>query len=570
MTTVELLARLTRECPNGVSFDPMAMRLLRHKVLFEDGQIEDLKAEMFQMGELWFSRGMISDDGTRFALEEQARRWLQEYGFFSVERLFEEFCTVLRHITSPELCAVLLQHLGFSVVGWKKGGYFCVLGQSTLDENLTSLASMIAGWLDKSDRPLTVNEVEQALPHLTVNVLESIRTYLLPEVHKIEVREVTCWCTAKSIHLPEDFSDKLTTSVDILISLGEKISVSKIEFALNLFYRARFRDEYSITDDETFMRVCSQHYQGTNNLFLNTKFNKEKSKNKDGSLKRIRSQNTEFSKLGVPIGAQLSFTKDSQITCIVQDGINKVQYEGKTWTISSLARHLLGLSAANGFAYFRFEGITLWERRTHLGREGTQSQWQTEERATKGEQKKSTEIMGSMGRSSSTSARHISQTDGDSLRGNTQEHRSENRKTNKFGYIDDAKPQLNEAVLKVMASKGLVQCKGTVAMYDRADEQSVVGVVARTLLKLCSCHSKGGSYRLHRLLDDCKPFAKVNRNTGAIDVPKAIRSAFAVLMHGTEAYYDSDGTLVKASDPVNFTIEKVKNVDQWIIHFNDY
>ncbi len=46
MTTAELLAALARECPNGVSFDPMAVRLLRQKVPFEDWQIRNLQADM--------------------------------------------------------------------------------------------------------------------------------------------------------------------------------------------------------------------------------------------------------------------------------------------------------------------------------------------------------------------------------------------------------------------------------------------------------------------------------------------------------------------------------------------
>ena len=98
MTTSELLAALTRESPNGVSFDPMAVRLLRQKVPFEDWQIEDLKAAMFHLGSgLWFSCEMISGDKPRLAFEERALEWLKEHGCFSVERLFEDFCSVLRH-----------------------------------------------------------------------------------------------------------------------------------------------------------------------------------------------------------------------------------------------------------------------------------------------------------------------------------------------------------------------------------------------------------------------------------------------------------------------------------------
>ena len=67
MTTTELLAALAQECPNGVSFDPMAVRLLRQKVPLEDGQIEDLKNAMFQVeGGIWLSLEMAIDDKDLF------------------------------------------------------------------------------------------------------------------------------------------------------------------------------------------------------------------------------------------------------------------------------------------------------------------------------------------------------------------------------------------------------------------------------------------------------------------------------------------------------------------------
>jgi hypothetical protein len=73
MTTAELLAVLARECPNGVSFEPMAVRLLRQKVPFEEGQIEDLQTAMFQIGNgTWFSLEMIVNDTSSAAFEKQA------------------------------------------------------------------------------------------------------------------------------------------------------------------------------------------------------------------------------------------------------------------------------------------------------------------------------------------------------------------------------------------------------------------------------------------------------------------------------------------------------------------
>jgi hypothetical protein len=380
MTTAELLAVLARECPNGVSFDPMAVRLLRQKIPLEDWQIEDLKGAMFQlMSGLWFSREMILDDESHLGFEKQAMEWLMEHGCFSVERLFEDFCSVLSQISTPEARAEFLQHLGFTVTAWGKGGLFCSLPPPNLDDSLVAISEAIAGWLEEVDGTLTFNEIEQAMPYLTAEALEGIRVQFLPEVHAMEVGGVPCWCSTEVIHLPEDFSEILTNAVDTLVSLGERVSVANLEFALNMHYRIRFREEYTLTDKDTFLHVCVKHYQGGNNVFPNTKKPRINSNDWSVPSKRVRSPNTRFRNLGVPIGAKLVFTKDNHITCTVLDDSNHVEYNGKAWVISAMAIHLLGVSSANGFCHFSYEGEILWDRRLRLERVDKQDECQLAE-----------------------------------------------------------------------------------------------------------------------------------------------------------------------------------------------
>lgn len=504
MTTAELLAALGRECPNGVSFDPMAVRLLRQKVRFEDWQIENLKAEMFQLGNgLWFSGEMISDDESRLTFLEQVTLWLEEHGCFSVERLFRDFCSVFRQIATPEDCAAFLRHLGFIVAVWGKCGYFCsqppdfadcagacnaitehrkvksvtpaakaAAGKANgaaptrsrggtklllafaesgagkieallmrpegasleemrahrgaveshlnslrkagfnivrnngryyyvepgdpmpgaaptqeeqanepplnLDDSLAAISETIAGWLEEAGGMLTFHDIEQEMPYLTAEALEGIRAQFLPEVNMTTIGGVPCWCSTEAIHLPEDFSEKLTTVVDTLVVLNEKVSASKLEFALNLFYRIRLREEYALLDNDTFMRVCAKHYQGGNNIFPNEKF---RIRANDLSVpgRRVRSPNTRLCNLGVPIGSEIAFTKDNHITCTVLDDSNQVEYDGKAWSISALATHLLGVSSANGFCHFSYEGEVLWDRRLRMEQADKKDEYQSEE-----------------------------------------------------------------------------------------------------------------------------------------------------------------------------------------------
>ncbi len=380
MTTVELLAALVRKCPNGVSFDQMAVRLLRQKVALEDRQIEDLKAAMFQLGNgLWFSREMISDDESRLAFDEQTMEWLMKYGCFSVERLFREFCGVFRHIATSEDCAAFLRHLGYTVVVWGKGGYFCSQPPPSLDDSLAAIAETIAGMLEEADGTLSFHEMEQAMPHLTTEALASIRMHFLPEVHETEVGGVPCWCITEAIHLPEDFAEELTTAVDTLVALDEKVSAKKLEFALNLFYRTRVREVYALQNDDTFMRICAKHYQGRNDVFSRNKKTREIANELSVPGRRMRNPNTRFHNLGVPIGAELVFTKDRHISCVVLDDANQVEYTGNAWSISTLAMHLLGVSSANGFRHFTYDGEILWDRRLRLEQSDKQVEYKAVE-----------------------------------------------------------------------------------------------------------------------------------------------------------------------------------------------
>uniref|UniRef100_C6E123 Uncharacterized protein n=1 Tax=Geobacter sp. (strain M21) TaxID=443144 RepID=C6E123_GEOSM len=375
MTTAEILAALMRECPNGVSFESMAVRLLRQKVPFETGQIEDLKAEMFQLGNgLWYSREMISDADSLLAFHGQAMEWLKEYSCFSVEQLFKGFCGVLHHIATAEDCTAFLRRLGFTVAVWRYGGCFCYYPAPSLDDRLTAISEMIAGWLEEADGTLTFHGIEQVMPHLTVEALENIRVRFLPEVHAVEVGGVPCWCHTEAIPLPEDFSEKLTTVVDTLVELEERMSAANIEFALNLLYRIRFRKEYALPDNATFLNVCAKHYLGRNDVFPSTKKLHVRSKDCSVQGRRVRSANTRFHTLGVPVGAKLVFTKDSHINCTVLNDSNQVEYEGKPWAISALAMYLLGGITVNGFAYFTYENEILSDRRLRLEQDGKQEE----------------------------------------------------------------------------------------------------------------------------------------------------------------------------------------------------
>jgi hypothetical protein len=262
MTIPELLEALERACPNGVSFAPLATRLWRRDAPAEDWQMEGLKAAMFLMGDVWLSVGMVLDARRLAALKERASAWLEEYGCFSVGRLFDAFRDDLRLVRTVDACAAFLGHLGFRVEAGKKAGPLCVLPPTDLDGALAETAEAMAERLEEAGGALALHQIEDFAPHLSLDALEEVRARMRPEVHRTDIGGAPCWRSSEAVALPDDFSDRLTEIVGAFDAIDKKVTVASLAGALDLSYRVRFREEYGLTDDDAFRRVCGAHYKG--------------------------------------------------------------------------------------------------------------------------------------------------------------------------------------------------------------------------------------------------------------------------------------------------------------------
>jgi hypothetical protein len=60
-----------------------------------------------------------------------------------------------------------------------------------------------------------------------------------------------------------------------------------------------------------------------------------------------------FAAFGIPVGATLVYKKDPSIMVKTLDDRNKVEYQGKPYSISTLAKQLVG-SPVSGYLYFKY------------------------------------------------------------------------------------------------------------------------------------------------------------------------------------------------------------------------
>jgi hypothetical protein len=75
-------------------------------------------------------------------------------------------------------------------------------------------------------------------------------------------------------------------------------------------------------------------------------------------VNRDKAKSQGFAALGIPVGSTLVFKKDPAVTVKTLDDKNKVEYQGKPYSISTLAKQLVG-SPVSGYLYFKYEGKAL-------------------------------------------------------------------------------------------------------------------------------------------------------------------------------------------------------------------
>jgi hypothetical protein len=71
-----------------------------------------------------------------------------------------------------------------------------------------------------------------------------------------------------------------------------------------------------------------------------------------------RGKKTTFESLGVPAGSELVFKGKPDIKCVTVDAVNMVEYEGGSFSISSLASKLNNYPSS-GYHYFTYKGVLL-------------------------------------------------------------------------------------------------------------------------------------------------------------------------------------------------------------------
>ncbi|MDE5833848.1 MAG: hypothetical protein K2H64_12890 [Desulfovibrio sp.] len=385
----EFWLKLAKDNPNGVSFEPLALRLWHKRAGVDFGSAESLLSpHMLKLGKSWFCRPMLAPEETWTALDGWIGQNLEQYGFFSAGSFLRRVRSDMPKIKTESDAAALLEFMGYELADYQ-GRKFCVAEDYSpalagfISDDVFEflapddrLATILEGLRDNLSRRLRENGeiwiddlLREDLPNLDAEALETIRNLLLPQAHAQDIDGRTVWSLPEAICLPEDFSEKITYVIDVWSKLKRGLGAATLGDSLNILYGLDFREEYGLTDNALFLEQCANAYAGQE--YLRTDLAYGRLTRRSGERRRKRRKDTNFQDLGIPPGSVLRFVRDPSQICETEDGTSRVRYGGEVMYISTLAQRLLNISdGANGFREFSYDGETLDKRRQRLEREG--------------------------------------------------------------------------------------------------------------------------------------------------------------------------------------------------------
>lgn len=104
------------------------------------------------------------------------------------------------------------------------------------------------------------------------------------------------------------------------------------------------------------------------NPFNDPYFDNDEATSKEDLDRTIdRMPSLTFAMIDIPVGSELVYVKDSSIVAKTIDLKNKVEYKGKIYSLSGLAREIRGTKTEQGPVHFTYNGKLLTEIRKEKG-----------------------------------------------------------------------------------------------------------------------------------------------------------------------------------------------------------
>lgn len=138
--------------------------------------------------------------------------------------------------------------------------------------------------------------------------------------------------------------------------------------------KKRVREFYSLSAEDAYgiFEAMAEIHGTTDRLKLYV-MSKTDAKQEEvaKNIARQKKEKFEFGKLGIPIGAVLTYIHDDTITVTVADEKRKVLYKDEEWSLSALSAMLLNRTNVQGTLHFAYKGEIISDLRDRLETENS-------------------------------------------------------------------------------------------------------------------------------------------------------------------------------------------------------
>jgi hypothetical protein len=268
-----ILDVLRAEYRNGFRFDATALRLLSYKTgmaIDDDMQSLMVKALYRRGDDMYYSPDSIASDRTRASLKEAAGALLDEYGFFEISVLYEQF----RDLLNPKCIRNADDFEGFYRFIHGREDIRCVsipaMGNRIArlrNQNAEGLLSGIASriyTMAHHDFGGTVTE-DQLHTQFHVFSLDLLSKIIQNDFGglvfiRTVINDTVVYQTLEALAFPDDFSETLSHTLDHLEALALLPSEENLHTALCIAMNTNLKAEYNIPNQATYRRLIAAYY----------------------------------------------------------------------------------------------------------------------------------------------------------------------------------------------------------------------------------------------------------------------------------------------------------------------
>lgn len=280
-----ILEALRKAYSGGFRFEATSISLLASESGIQIDKELRSKLEHLMFGRrdgVFFLPDQISDRETRIDLLATTDAYLQDYGFFEVSEVYQQFEERLTPVCiksaedfedyylwaahEKNVRCVASPQIGNRVVRYNTGNVWASFEAVT--EKIVSFIN------DRHYGSCTEDELHKEFSAFSKNLLSKIVRYCAPnELVRTEINDTICYQSLVALGLPEDFAEILSTVLERLDEIGLTASQETLHTALSLELGVNLKSEFSLPNWDTFRRLTNAYYKGQpsrewkNNIF---------------------------------------------------------------------------------------------------------------------------------------------------------------------------------------------------------------------------------------------------------------------------------------------------------------